>query len=73
MSGLVRWFLSLRPWVVVVTRHGEATQIFAEFWRKDEASRTQQIAASSKGFNDGPQPVYELLSRSEWNARQLRG
>lgn len=70
MKWLVRWLMSFRPWVVIVTRNGEKPEIFAEYWRQSEAERTRQIAAGSRGFSDGPAPTYKVMSRKAWNASQ---
>lgn len=72
MKWLVSWFLSFRPWVVVVTREGEKPEVFAEFWRESEANRTQQIASGSRGFSDTPPPKYKVMTRKAWNAQQKR-
>lgn len=70
MQWLLSWLMSFRPWVVIVTREGESPEVFAEYWRQSEAERTQKIASGSRGFSDGPAPVYQVMSRKSWNAKQ---
>jgi hypothetical protein len=73
MKWLVDWFLSFRPWLVIVTRDGEKPEIFGEYWRESEASRTRDIAAGSRGFSDAPPPSYRVTTRKSWNAQQKYG
>jgi hypothetical protein len=68
MNWLFRFFLNLRPWLVIVTHDSKSPEVFGEYWRESEARRVFEMAKEMRSMReDAPVNQYQLVSRSEWN------
>jgi hypothetical protein len=63
---LKKWFQ--KPWLLIVTMKGK-TEVVTEHWLKWGANRHMNSLASMKPLTSDRVPIYQVMHRSEWDAR----